>query len=575
MGQTSSVIVPKGRSLTPLSHPGKASIGTRFGVLPFRDVLFLILVIAVFASVGFLVFNAGRDTTFYWDEWDFIQGSRRGGLDVLLTPHNGHLSIVPILIYRALFASVGLRDYAAYRITLIAIHLACCLLFFLLARRAVGRTLALLMTFLLLLVGNAWQDLLTPFQMSFLISLATGLLAFLLIDRPSTLGKVVAAASLVVSIGSSGVGIPMVAAAAVLILARPDRWSTIWIVMPAASLYGLWYIADGVPQAKLSNVPHISTYLIRSAAGAMGGMLGVGTDWGLILVPIAVAFLSLRMCRMSISPSMAASLTVAGTFWLLIAMARASLGDADANRYIYPGALFILLIAKEAFARMPTPPLLLAALGTMTAAAVAANVLALNAGVAQLRDSAATVRAELAAVEIARHVVKSDFQPDSLLMPQVSAGSYLLAVTDLGSPAYSVATIVHSPETVRASTDHVLERAELLELRGVPSAPLGPVPSPDDLLPLERQGGSCLLVSVPSSGISFTSPAGGMTFQSQGDTAVHVQLRRFAGSYHAPAVPVDGDGPIFALKLGADDLAIPWHVKVLGSGPVRVCGLSG
>src|SRR5206468_13006060 len=116
--------------------------------------------------------------------------------------------------------------------TLICLHLVCCGLLFLLVRRRVGRPVALFMSSLLLFLGVSWQDLLAPFQISFLMSLACGLLALLCIDRSSRASNLTAAVLLVLSVASSGVGIPFVAAATVWILARPQRWSTIWIVAP-------------------------------------------------------------------------------------------------------------------------------------------------------------------------------------------------------------------------------------------------------------------------------------------------------------------------------------------------------
>jgi hypothetical protein len=535
---------------------------------------FIAVAVALFIAAAMVVFQAGRDTTFYWDEWDFIQKSRTGGWDTLLAPHNGHLSIIPILIYRAFFDVVGLRSYLPYRLVLIALHLMCCLLFYVLAVKRTGTVLALILTSMLLFLGNAWQDLLAPFQMSFLISIAAGLLALICIGNSTTIGNVATAILLLVSVASSGIGIPFIVAAGVWILARPAPLATIWVVVPVGILYVAWYFTHGVPQARISNLPYVPVHMLRSAAGAVGGVTGVGTDWGLILLVVGLTLVFVRLARTTLRPAMASFIVLAGAFWFLTGVTRGSLGDADANRYIYPGSIFVLLIVSEALAYSRIHPAVVTAVATMALFAIGANLVALSMGSNQLRASSATVRAELTAVEIARNVVRRDFQPDPLLLPQVSAGPYLDAVNALGSPAYSVATLEKSPEDLRAASDGVLERAEVIRLEGMSAAPKnGPAPSADQRIAFEQDGQSCLRLTIPASGATFTSPPRGIYLVSGDGSPIHVQLRRFADDFAVAAVPVDGSGPIYSLRLGFDDVSSAWHVKLLASGAIKVCGL--
>ncbi len=66
---------------------------------------------------------AGRHLTFFYDEWAFILTRRGGGLGTYLDPHNGHLALFPVIVYKVLFATVGLRHYTPYRVVEIALHL--------------------------------------------------------------------------------------------------------------------------------------------------------------------------------------------------------------------------------------------------------------------------------------------------------------------------------------------------------------------------------------------------------------------------------------------------------------------
>ncbi len=89
------------------------------------------LALAVLAlGTGVLLFHETRGTTAWFDEWDWILHRRTGSLGSFLDSYNGHLSLVPVAIYRLLYATAGLRTYVPYRVLLIVCHLACCTLLF-------------------------------------------------------------------------------------------------------------------------------------------------------------------------------------------------------------------------------------------------------------------------------------------------------------------------------------------------------------------------------------------------------------------------------------------------------------
>ncbi|HEV3055238.1 MAG TPA: hypothetical protein VGX45_11335, partial [Solirubrobacteraceae bacterium] len=129
-----------------------------------------------------IVLYAGRHLTFFYDEWNFILLRRGGSLSTYLDPHNGHLSLFPVAIYKLLFKLVGLRHYWPYRAVLVALDLASCVLLYALGARRIGRWLAIAPALLLALIGSAYQDLLWPFQIGFLGSVAGGLGALLVIE---------------------------------------------------------------------------------------------------------------------------------------------------------------------------------------------------------------------------------------------------------------------------------------------------------------------------------------------------------------------------------------------------------
>jgi len=98
---------------------------------------------ALMVLSGSVIMYAGRHLTFFSDEWDLILGRRGAGLGTYLDPLKGHLALFQIVVYKLLFAMVGLRHYAPYLAVTVALHLLCGVLLYMLARRRLGPWLGL------------------------------------------------------------------------------------------------------------------------------------------------------------------------------------------------------------------------------------------------------------------------------------------------------------------------------------------------------------------------------------------------------------------------------------------------
>ena len=88
------------------------------------------------ASMATLV--KGRGLTFFYDEWAWVMRRRGWSTGVFLEPHNEHLSLLPVTVFKLLFVTVGLSHYGVYRVVGLLFHLTCVTLVFLLVRRRVG-----------------------------------------------------------------------------------------------------------------------------------------------------------------------------------------------------------------------------------------------------------------------------------------------------------------------------------------------------------------------------------------------------------------------------------------------------
>ena len=148
--------------------------------------------------------------------------------DIFLEPYNGHLPAVPIAIYKLLFVTVGIDSVALYRLTLLGLHLVCVALLFVYARRRVGDWLAVLVAASLLFLGSGWHDLLVPFQIGFLVSIAAVLGALLLQDRRAWGADVGIAVLVALSLGSSSIGIPLAAGVLAETALSRDRLRRLW-----------------------------------------------------------------------------------------------------------------------------------------------------------------------------------------------------------------------------------------------------------------------------------------------------------------------------------------------------------
>jgi hypothetical protein len=58
----------------------------------------------------------GRGTTFFYDEWDFVLAYHQDLWRAMITPQNGQLNALPVIIYRTMFALFGIRHYWPYRL---------------------------------------------------------------------------------------------------------------------------------------------------------------------------------------------------------------------------------------------------------------------------------------------------------------------------------------------------------------------------------------------------------------------------------------------------------------------------
>jgi hypothetical protein len=536
------------------------------------------------AIASVVIYRHGLGTTFYFDEWAFVIDRQPWRWDILLTPYNGHLSLLPLLVYKILFATVGLEPYWIYRLVLLGFHLACVGLLFVYARRRVGDALAVCAAALLLFLGTAWHDLLVPFQIGFLGSVAGGLAMFVALDRPGLAADATAAAALAVSLSSSSLGISFAAAAFVEVLLLPNRWRRIWLAALPTAAYLVWYYdyrdsPEGLRAAVgpigtvlRANFPLLASYMADAAATAIGGLAGLSTDWGRLLLVAGVILLVVRLGgSRPLQPRLLALLAAALTYWGLLAAFRGQLVPSNASRYIYGGAVLIVLVALELAVGTRVRPHFLGWLALAVVFSAVGNYAALRDGSRALQDGSAQIRAEFGALEVAGTSVDPNYMPDPAGTQNVRAGRYLAVVRAHGSPADSPEEIARAPEPIREEADGVLAHA--LGVYVVSESPASGGPA---LRSVAAAGGktlvrgSCLDFRPRASPalLELVLPDRGVVIAPKNDSPVAFSLRHFAAAYSASLGSVSRPSLI---RVGHGSRPLTWYLQLETSAPLRAC----
>ena len=546
------------------------------------------------AVAGAFVLWETRGTYFWFDEWIWIAERRDFSASAFLEPHNQHLSLVPVAIYRLLFETVGLEHYWPYRALLVAGHLTCALMLFLYARPRVGPVLGVAAAVVLLFLGPGSQNILWPFQIGWLISIAAGVGALLALDRRGRSADVVAAVLLAVSLASSGVGAPFIVAAGVEVALGRRRWRDGLIVAAPLALYALWWLVYQEPGPRahlpLGDVP---PYIVRSAGASLLSLFGLfrpdapflkRPDVSLlaslaVLLP-AVALAAWRLHGLHRVPvRLIALLAGVLTFWTLTAIQRGVLAPPGTSRYLYVGSLFVLLIAVElgrgAVARRPVA----AALVLIALAAAAYNVPLLREVGAGLREAGERTRVATGVLELARPNARSR---DALsILPgypvvSITAGEYFASERAWGPvSAATAAQIAGTSPDIRLAADQELARIDRASVRGAAAPRREGGPPQIDAVAGGRveRAGACTRLnsgSAPGGQIDLTLPRAGVLVRAEGGPAT-LSVRRF-GDFFIPK-PLATVRPARAIHLSIppDRAPQPWHVRVRARSGATVC----
>jgi hypothetical protein len=248
-------------------------------------------------------------------------------------------------------------------------------------------------------------------------------------------------------------------------------------------------------------------------------------------------------------------LAVGLTFWALAGLNQTDLRSPENSRYLYPSAVFVLLIAAELLAGAKVGGRTIGAVAALATISVAANLVFLSDTYKLFwKPGGEVTKGNLRALEIAGPLNPAYELP--LGFVDIRAGSYLSAVDAWGSPAYSEAELATRPESTRAEADKAL--GAILDLR---------------LQPGRSAGGPCRSIRAEQDAATAVEVgAGTITLQASGSTRAKVHLGRFSDQFPYAAGAL-APGSRASLTIPVDDSARLWRLGLRGRGPVIICRL--
>lgn len=532
------------------------------------------------ALLAFAVFSLALTWhwTFLQDTWELLMSRRAFTADALLQPHNEHIALFQTAIEQFFLRVFGMGTARPEYVLLTVGLLVTSGLVFVYVRRRLGPWFGLFGAVLILFLGPAWELLLWPFEISLLGSVLFGLAMLLALERDTRRDDVLACVCLVLALGFSSGGIAFAVACLVAILLSPrERWrSRAFVFVIPVLLFAVWYLGWGheaESHVSARNLLASPRFVAEALATGTGNLFGLGanpvndateTAWGAILLVAIVGIVGYRQWRRpGFDPGLWPVAAAAATTWFLTAFNQIPGRDPSSSRYQYASAVFIVLLlanllAKERFGRRA---ILVGA--AVTVLAIGPNIVVLKDGSDVFEAQSALTRADTGALEIARRTVDPEFQLDPEVagtpsLVDVTAGKYLEAVDEYGSPAYTPAELETAPVAGRTQADVVLGQALPLSTRTRPGV-------------YDARGGeNCVAVEGGRPEEIRVDPGQTRIEVAPGPPA-GFSLRRFAtDDYPVHTAGAPGNSTT-TLRVPRDEAPQPWYLHVEAEQKARVC----
>jgi hypothetical protein len=511
----------------------------------------------------------------FQDSWDLLMNRSTFTASALLEPHNEHIVLFPVLIEQLLLQVFGMGSTLPEYVVLTALLLATAALVFVYVRRRLGPWPALMAALALAFLGPAWQDLLWPFQIGFVGSALFGVAMLLALEREDRQGDVLACACLTICAGFSSLGLAFAVVAAVDVLQGRRRRGLrrAYVVAVPLVLYAAWYLGwghDAETHLSLHNVLVSPRYLVEGVSAALGSLLALATifdeaigrsHWGYVVLAGLLALVVYGQLRKpGFSPRLWPAAAGGLSFWLLAGFNAIPGREAWSSRYLYVGALFVLLIAANLLEGVRFNRWALLAGGALTLAVVGFNLVPLREGRDFFEQQTVLTKSDLAAIEIAERTVDPAFTlpreiAGTSFLNEIEAGEYLTAVDEYGSPAYTPDELAEADEDGRRQADVVLVHALPISI-GLDAPGAGE--------------GRCVALAA-GAGTATLRPGVTTVKFASGTSGAAIRLRRYSWPDYPLAAEGLKGGLATRVYVPRDRSARPWQLLVESGHGASAC----
>lgn len=515
-------------------------------------------VAAVILAVGLAALAAtalwlSRGFTFIVDEWDILAHHVHGDL---LTPYNGHLSLVPVGIYQALAHTVGVGSYLPWSILGLVVFLAVPLVFHLTHRHRTDPILVALAA-----LGIAWSwaaqmNIMYGFLINFDLPLVMLFTAWWLIARNTPASDWWAMAALAVALASSSIGVVVAFAVVVEMLIGRVPLRRLARMSPPVVAWLVWWTLRHEPTTPAGLGERLA-YAWNMSVGILSGFT-LGWRPGAIAtlaVIVAVVVSSARHGRVD-----AHVWAIGATLVFFVALSSFSragdiaLNPPDASRYVWVGDLLIVAALVWCVRGRQIP---LRALGAVALVMVVGAV----ATVGHLRDYRAFALADAARTRpflVAAEAAGPAADPDRILplnLIPVTVGEYLDMVATVGSPVTGVGSGDTGDPVASGEADAILIDEVGLDARPV-----------DDDAPCRGERPP----SGRSDSVVFELAPGAELVIASGTAPVEVTARRLAPPRQATPIASVAPHSRIVVTAPVDASTRPWHIA-LDDPTAEVC----
>ena len=316
----------------------------------------LVLIGATAVASVVAVTLLSRNGWFFGDAWDFLATRDLSTVDGWLKPHNGHLQVPAVVVYQALYATVGLEYFPWYPLAR-AIGYAGMVtwMWYVMRRRGADPWITGAATLLLLFLGTGGFLTAAGFGNFAVLSLALALPPLLTPTGPGLAARqewvrlLALTLVLLLLVASSSLGIAIAGSAFIVSIVGRSPKSNLIPFAGAFLAYGAWYLGYRVIEGELATafaspavVPGVAFEIIRGALARLTGL----TEPRLIGTFLAASLLgvvALRGWRRRFDSFDSVFLLTVPVYLTMVALVRVGPGTAavGSSRYAYNVVLLL------------------------------------------------------------------------------------------------------------------------------------------------------------------------------------------------------------------------------------------